>query len=305
MSTIEVEVQVEFRPGRRFLAFQDAIFRLSQDKQFLGELVAEVARESILKAIAERFLAKEADMTNTEKVGGGTSDKVTMARLAVSVRGLQRELNELAQGGQKLTESQTSQKEKLLTRIKKLHARMWGSGNAKTAAGDEIDPTSGLAIAAGAKGSLSTGQFKVRMLQLYTMLANPARIAFQPTSDGVVVGIGNTSMMNTVRTPSHGELEGKKRPTTSDFTVMWRQLEFGSGIYAKGGKRVKGPTKSKGGGGRWWYGPAIDSGVQLRGARPGNFFTMTDGSPYNSDMLRFQNRFALQMQQLLTGTGGG
>lgn len=76
--------------------------------------------------------------------------------------------------------------------------------------------------------------------------------------------------------------------------VLWRQLEFGTGVFAKAGKRLVGPFKSDRGDGSWYNGPYLNYGT-----KPGNFLRMATMALYNSDAVSFDRMFAELMHKRL------
>lgn len=146
-------------------------------------------------------------------------------------------------------------------------------------------------------GELSTGLFTPRMREVLAGLVTVSDP--QATPDGFVLGIGPLQQLNSVRTPSHGEIT-KGKPTRSRYTVLWRQLEFGTGVFAKPQPRAV-ATRTKEPDGSWWYGAQAGQGLHLLGTRPGNFLRQASGLPYTQDAQNFATMFQFFMRQALFG----
>jgi hypothetical protein len=97
------------------------------------------------------------------------------------------------------------------------------------------------------------------------------------------IGIGNLPSLDKVRTPSFAESEG--RPLIRrNYMTMWRQLEFGSGIYSIAGR------------GPWQFGS-----LGLQGNRGAHFFRKATGLPYDEDAIKFWDRFGTALTKMLSG----
>lgn len=300
--TIEVSVELDFRPGKRLQAFAAAIDRLTQDKEYLGSLFKDAIRQSILEAYAERFEQATTKMLDTQKEDLlNNSQVVKTADLVLKLKELQTRhaKSRPGSGERALIEDKLARISDLLAGSK---IEAGGLTRNTTMATDPETglPMEGAFIESAGGGALSTGQFRPRMQQIIKILTDPALVKVQETGEGLVIGVGDLLAMGAVQTPSASGIKVGKRPTTSAFTTMWRQLEFGTGVYAKAGnKRTSGLTKSAGG--RWWYGPALNQGLHIRGTQPGSFISKQDGEGYASDFKRFEARFGLQIERALLG----
>jgi hypothetical protein len=145
----------------------------------------------------------------------------------------------------------------------------------------------------GGQSDLSTGQFREMALGLLRTLTDASLVTTQVEDNTISVGIGYLPALEAVETPSATpKLTG--HPTASKLTSMWRQIEFGTGIYSKlpGGARGVG----------WWYGPHPGVGLQMLGARGVQaVFDAATGLPYEKDALQFEEVFAGLLGRALAG----
>jgi hypothetical protein len=118
----------------------------------------------------------------------------------------------------------------------------------------------------------------------------------------IVLSFGLFSRLNEIKT------HDKSR---SAMNVLWRQLEFGSGMFAKaagnqldiGGSpgttiprtiNSRGKQKDEANDGSWTL-----QGFHVLGTYPGNWLRRQTGLPYTEDALRFQKQVAKQLQARL------
>jgi len=89
-----------------------------------------------------------------------------------------------------------------------------------------------------------------RSMQVLSLLADPAFLQTGVVDNATMVGMGPFRELDRIQTPS-ATTRMALRPTDSQYTILWRQLEFGTGAEAVGG------------GSDWSYG-----GMILRGSYP-------------------------------------
>lgn len=295
--SVTVVVDVRFQTDPQLEQFAHTVQRLVDDPVSFTTLLKGVMRTTLLAAYRKRFLQSVPKMIGMEKEQAGASYN-RKADIALEIGRLSGEL------GKDIAESD---KAVIRRQMEKLTAEFAGGTVLETDATTDaaLDEQEGLGVSTRqrGRGSLSTGEFQARMGAVLNLLALPEY--FQVGSDAAgnpVVGIGNLDDLNAIMTPSYGE------PNTggpSKYKVLWRQLEFGTGIYAKPQARL-GPTRFKTRRGTWWFGPSDVRkrrfvGVHLRGSHPGNVLTTASGLPYDSDALLFRQAFFETMQRQLFG----
>jgi len=157
----------------------------------------------------------------------------------------------------------------------------------------------GIGDTAGAEqGTAHTkGEFSARLREIVAMLTATEGVRLlRQTSDRLSFGLGKKSELDSVITPSWNP------STTSKHRLMWRHLEFGTGVFARA-RRVAGGFKEEGGNGSWWFGPRPGVGLHLRGSPQGALLREASGIPYRADALTFELRFARSLQRALLGRG--
>jgi hypothetical protein len=145
----------------------------------------------------------------------------------------------------------------------------------------------------------SSPKFATRMQQAY-------RAIFDETGNFGKVGVGWGPMdaVEKVKTPTN-----RGKPTKSPYTTMWKQLEFGTGVWAVklGGPHARTSGRYKFADGSWVYGRvrrrsgAISGyrGLRLIGTQPGSFLWDTDGTPYTRDLQELQAAFYQRLRTQL------
>ena len=116
------------------------------------------------------------------------------------------------------------------------------------------------------------------------------------TGHAITLGIGplnGAGGLNSIETPSYSVYR-RGKTTRSPFRILWKQLEYGSGAFAR-------PKQYKS---SWWYGRGFGGkagGLHIRGSHGGHFLRAASGLPYESDAQQFQSAFVERMMQLLMG----
>lgn len=123
--------------------------------------------------------------------------------------------------------------------------------------------------------ALTSAMMRERAMKVLDLLTNPSYVRDEVRGDTFIVGAGRLVDLENIKTPSATE-----RLTSNDsdtrYNVLWRHLEFGTGVLASKAK-LPGHDTSSGGGryknadGTWWYGKSdnfADGGIQIRGSSP-------------------------------------
>lgn len=120
------------------------------------------------------------------------------------------------------------------------------------------------------------------------------------TSTDVTVATGSIQVLDQIISPSATQLL-RNRNSSSPYNILWRQMEFGTGIMRKQYPGNISPTRyttDKG----WWYGPKTAyRGVHFKGTKPGNLLRTQSGLPYTEDALKFQREFGQRLRRYLNG----
>lgn len=303
-------IKLEFRGSEKLDQVVAAMEKLASDPSALALLLKGAVKDSLLVAYKSRYDKNYAQMMRMERVGstiGDGTDEERRARLFEEAQQLGKRAARLRKksGGR-----DTRAIEALERQVSLLSARAVGadpdipeehSSPAESGSGTQYED--GLRVTtrpSGLGGALSSGLFEKRMRQIMQHFIDEGMLSTTAAGGKATVGIGNTGLLDKIRTPSHGEVV-RGRPTKSRHTMMWRQLEFGTGVYAKSPFFRSGPTTHKTKRGSWWYGVQQNHGIHLRGSRPGNILFNPQSLPYDSDAIKFEGRFAAHLRTFLFG----
>lgn len=101
------------------------------------------------------------------------------------------------------------------------------------------------------------------------------------------IGFGSIEALDAIHTTAN--------ETKSKFNILWRQLEFGTGIFVeRPGPRTDGPSKTFPAG-SWLFGQ-----THVLGSRPGNFLRMAAGIPYAPDAVLFRDALTKALRSHLS-----
>ena len=102
------------------------------------------------------------------------------------------------------------------------------------------------------------------------------------------LGIGDITKLDRINMPSASHELGQFSETP--FVHMWRQMEFGSGVFADQQLvpgNLAGTIR-----GAWWYGPGAKAGVEFAGSKAGHIIFQAASVPYNEDAQAFFQKFS-------------
>lgn len=105
--------------------------------------------------------------------------------------------------------------------------------------------------------------------------------------NSITVKAGRLDQLDRIRTPSATPLITGHQ-SSSRFNILWRQMEFGTGVFAFPSGRFSGRYKTSAG--TWWFGPRVGQGVHFAGNRPGQFLRQKTGQLYTADAMLFEQR---------------
>lgn len=268
-------VQVTMRIQPDILGLDAALTTLDQlaSPQLIGQLLRQAVAETLLTAFRMRFLDNFEKVLDPHVAGGTTATAASEGTIAAK--------QELTKAYAAATAAEISgdRAAQVLaqTRVRRAQRRLI----------QHTERVSG-------PSSLSTGQFRVRALEVLRALTDASLLEVHTTDDGVLLGIGKLAELENIQTPSATpQLTG--HPTASSMTTLWRQLEFGTGVYAR---TAGGPRSPKG----WWYSPHPGTGLRLMGAQGVHaVFDAATGLPYHRDAVEFEEVFAGLLGRALAG----
>lgn len=141
--------------------------------------------------------------------------------------------------------------------------------------------------------------FRGRMHEVFTKLMPKYPVKAQARRRSLTLGFGSIAALD--RGPQTSLFSDSK------FNLLWRQLEFGTGIWSKAQPkigayraltaprpRVEGDTKSEDG--SWFY-----NQVHVLGSRPGNFLRDETGLVFPADSSLFRTAFQQALSSALRG----
>ena len=305
MRNVSVTVRTTIKADRGADAMLRRLQRLTDsDGAFVLELLQQVVRETLIAAYRKRFNAAKPRMLNMQREQRGPAFHRKL-ELGERSRQIEKEMEGVDPNSDRFR--------KLSARIDELTAEFIGGPHLGHEGVTNIVGGSGAAVHAAmvhglnlhkpsGPGSLSTGLFTPRMNQVLEELEKVT--VLERTMHQMTLGIGDLAVLESknMETPSFTEhgLNGPGHETDSSFRILWRQLEFGTGIYAKPSPRP-GPTTWKESTGSWWYGQLRGNGLHLRGSRPGNILWDAQSVPYSEDASGFESRFAGMLQRAILG----
>jgi hypothetical protein len=163
------------------------------------------------------------------------------------------------------------------------------------------------------------GTFWSAMEKVAAALGASHDVIVNRTAEGLLAEIGAAPELASIDTPS--ATPGRAgHPTTSQFHNMWRQLEFGTGVYSslkskmlskfnylnehqmhqlgQKAKKKKGFSVSTGTR-QWWYGQFAERAIILRGSRGMHVLRDRMGNVYPEDMMRVTAELGKWLSQAL------
>lgn len=270
MSRINIRVRVS-ADASQIDALLAKLRPIAADPSVLAALLRQAVAETFLVAFRERFVANLPAAVNTLLVA---DENKTQGAIPL---GLSREL---ATTLANLTSAQLGGRR---AEAKEMQDRL---GVLSERLADAVKPK-------GTSSGLSTGRFRELALDIMAMLTQANHLGVSVGANGVQVGIGELTELESVATPSF-------KATASNRQMLFRQLEFGTGVFASDpGLRDAGSSSSLPDG-TWWYGKPHRHRIHLRGA-PGvhALFDPQTQVMYSEDGLRFETVFAGLLHQAL------
>jgi hypothetical protein len=240
---------------------------LVDSPELLQRILRAAAAETLLAAYRKRFLNNFAGALDMQRAGKKRKDP----DLGRSVKRAQKTLNTLAEeiNQAHLSGEPTGDLEKKMRKAEEALVEAYD----KHFGGSDLD----------------TGMFRPLAMQVLGLLTTLNNVGQDVSDSAVKLGIGHLPTLDAIKTPSATPmLTGKQ--TKSRMNVLWRHLEFGTGVYASKG------TKNK-----WWYGPRRGAGIHLKGSKGVNALYDGRGVPYEADALRFESVFANMLTRALRG----
>ena len=258
---ISLTIQGKFDQG--FDEFEKRVTALEANPDLLEKLLRQAIRDTILVAWRKRALDNFEESLRMELANGQQRPIVDAKRAAKARKALEAAGDALAL--EELNGKVTKATKKRLEK----------------AAEDYIDAHE----SPRSPSSLSTGSFRILALKVLHLMIDASKVQTGTTKTAVMAGIGNLAALEQIHTPSATPLI-TDHDTSSSYQILWRQLEFGTGIY---GQRGRG----------WWFGPRAGRGLQLRGSKGWNAIFDKQGIAYQADAIRLERVFAELLTQAL------
>ena len=295
--SFEVNLRIEIKPTQmKVTKLRLFLTDVLTSRKLMKRLMREVIAESLLKAYRKRFDQARGTMADMERADGIETDPRRKQQLYDLIGEKDRQLVKLKPGSDaaiKLSKeiSDLTERTEGLKRL--------GGEPGLTGSGKVVDNEGNLVSED--RPSIDTtaveGGFKVLMEKVQGLMFDTELIKSEMVGPDLVFAFGNIPEISDVKTPSYAD------STDSAANVLWRHLEFGTGVYAKpgsrrhGGKRGRGLTKD---GKTWWLGsgpdgPGVGVGLHLKGSKAGNFLRQASGAPYDADALSFSRVFVEKM----------
>lgn len=246
-------VKVSFEPSDNFTTFSERLNLLVTDKKTLERLVKMAMVRTVVAAVRKRFLA---GLPQALKM---TTAEGSLSRPGRPSRELERNMRDSLQA------LSTAQADGTKSKIEAAQARVSRNQARYERA---LDPKA--ALRRNTKGRKSTMS---RMIEGAMQVLNTATelSTLEQNKKTLAIGMGSMEELNAIKTPT----ANRNRKTTSKMNILWRHLEYGTGVLAMDTSINKGSRfKVRGGDGEWWWGPKRGQGVLVRGSAPLNAFTI-------------------------------
>lgn len=274
----DVTALISFRPPQSMERVREGAVALSDDA-VMGQLLRAAMSETLLVAYRQRFLAAMPRMVNMRRESRrAVGDPVLSGALRRSTMAAYETLNKARVSGDPAVIAAAQ------THLDGLKLQVRSALELKRRYG---------------RHRLPHGMFRALALQVLDLMSNENEIQLLHGDGSITAGIGLRTALDAIHTPSATpELTG--HPTSSTRNILWRQLEFGSGMFSTRKQDQRGRFRSASGG--WWYGRSPDAALHLLGSRPGGMLRDPERQlPYDKDSVRFRTVFARLLGAALLG----
>lgn len=241
-------IKVKFTPSPEFVQWKNRLAELVDDPQVFQQMLQYAVAKTFLKAIRERFVARLPEALDIHPASRNPKARKVGRDLKQS---LNEALDELTEAGMSGSKSKIDKAQRRVTRLQKAYQ-------------DALQGDHG-------RNSKRVSRFALLVneaMRVMNLMASPEAIrAGRATRSQTTVGLGPLAELESIETPT-GNRSGV---TNSRMTTLWRQLEYGTGIYALD-KSVNADSEFKepSGDGEWWWGPERGAGVLVAGSMPIN-----------------------------------
>lgn len=281
--TVVVKLKFKFTASKGLLKKEERFRQLTNfNGRKIGNIAKRAAITTILVAFVRRFQSRE-NLAIPIRLSRGRFGKKTTRKRQESDR--RRRLSTLIDKLNEAYESgSTSRIRSAETARKKATDQLRGTAFSSVSDVDSFKE-GGLFQAFVLAERKFPGQRKAVM----DILRSEKNIQLQNKKGVIEIGIGDITKLDAIRMPSATHELGSF--TETPFVHMWRQMEFGSGVFAK---RQTIPGNLAGGiRGAWWYGrrDRANAGVEFAGSKPGNIIFESASIPYEADAQAFFEKF--------------
>lgn len=309
MPTFTIPINIRMKESPKTARFHAAIEDLAKNREILVAILRQAMAETLLKEYRSRFDAKYKAMhtmdTYGKERGVGTPDNNNAERDTIQQRmlALEKSMTRLRHTkGEPNVDALADLQVEMDQLTDKLYEVDHPTDHGGVAIGHGPLNKQGLAVVGGSLAA--TNVYRPLMNKVRDMLTLGTNIESDITDGRITLKIGKVEDLEKIKTPSATE-----GGTSSPYNVMWRQLEFGTGIYAKKGPdfRSSGTYKDSSGAGGWFYG-GFSAGksrrrLHLKGTRGGHFlFREGTSLPYVGDGAKFETYFFLLLSRELYGS---
>lgn len=254
--------------------------------------------ESLFAAYRTQFAARLGVMLNPIKGTGQISEakRLVLIDRKLNLEDRMRALeDEIASGSGTATADQVRRQENLAVRLQQVGAAFTGGDIPGIITLRDGSPSKIAGLTETGKerqgpGSAPSTGFSGRVASVLNTFTG--RLKTLNSGKGTIsIGFGSIKALEAIKTQPKSK---------SPMNVLWRQLEFGTGIFAKkAGHTIEVPRReglTKLGDGSWKWG-----GLHLLGAHAGNWLRSQTGVAYNAYSIAFTSKFNAELGRRLRG----
>lgn len=215
-------VRIHFDNEGTFRSWVEHLGQVVARPAMISEMMRRIVAQTVLKEVTQAFIANLPKAMNMEYEKG----KWGISMIGDSPR--KRFMSEHKELGGLYARLQEAQMKGDVTEVAKVREAFM---NLK-----ERYRSSLMTLKTGKEKSshyLSSGLFRERAMKVLAILGNPNLLTPVMSDNAISIGVGSIAMLDLIKTPSATQYVLKRGPTKSHYNILWRHLEFGTGVHAR------------------------------------------------------------------------